>query len=458
MQPLQDPLAIQHRTLDVEDYIDVVRRHRSLILAPMLAGLVISVVVAFLWPDTYVSSATIRVLPPQIPEGLLSMPLSMDMSQRVNQMTQSILSRATLINIINTHSLYPRERKRLPIEDIIEDMRSKAIDVNLIGGGGTNQGKTMAFTVSFKYENRVIAQRVCADLVTKFIDENVRERASSSSQMKDFVEDQWASRKRDLDAVEEQLEAIDWLFDSRASRPAYRAFMLSRIAPIAQRLGWEAKPGEADNDAVLRRSVLTTLGNLGHPATVGEARRRFDRYLADPSTLTGAGRRTVLVIVAANADTATWEALHQQAKASKDITDRARLYRYLGSSQDPVLAERTLKLALSGEPSPTETPGIIAAVSGVFPDMAYDFALANRAKVEGLLEPTQRSGFFPQLATTSRDPAMLDKLTRYIATIPASSKGEVDKALGSIRVRLGLIKDRVPEMERWLAANGAEGY
>ena len=205
MQPLQDPLAIQHRTLDVEDYIDVVRRHRSLILAPMLAGLVISVVVAFLWPDTYVSSATIRVLPPQIPEGLLSMPLSMDMSQRVNQMTQSILSRATLTNIINTHSLYPRERKRLPIEDIIEDMRSKAINVGLISGGGTNQGKTMAFTVSFKYENRVIAQRVCADLVTKFIDENVRERASSSSQMKDFVEDQWASRKRDLDAVEEQL-------------------------------------------------------------------------------------------------------------------------------------------------------------------------------------------------------------------------------------------------------------
>ena len=68
------------------------------------------------------------------------MPLSMDMSQRVNQMTQSILSRATLTNIINTHSLYPRERKRLPIEDIIEDMRGKAINVGLIGGGVSNHG------------------------------------------------------------------------------------------------------------------------------------------------------------------------------------------------------------------------------------------------------------------------------------------------------------------------------
>lgn len=205
MQPSYDPLAIQTRALDIEDYIDVVRRHRSWILGPMLAGLVISVVVAFLWPDTFVSSAMIRVLPPQVPEGLLSMPLTVDMGQRVNQMTQSILSRANLTNIINTYQLYPREKRRMPIEDIIEEMRGKSIRVNQIGGGGLQAGKTMAFSVSFQYENRFTAQRVCADLVSKFIDENVRERTSSSSQMKDFVEDQWTSRKRDLDAVEEQL-------------------------------------------------------------------------------------------------------------------------------------------------------------------------------------------------------------------------------------------------------------
>jgi aminopeptidase N len=86
--------------------------------------------------------------------------------------------------------------------------------------------------------------------------------------------------------------------------------------------------------------------------------------------------------------------------------------------------------------------------------MAYDFAIANRAKVEALLEPTQRASFFPQIATLSRDPATLDKLAAYAPTIPASSRGEVEKAAAAIRFRLGLIQDRVPEMERWLAANG----
>ena len=257
-----------------------------------------------------------------------------------------------------------------------------------------------------------------------------------------------------LQTLSDQLAALDWLFEGRPGRAAYRAFAINRTAPIAARLGWDAKAGEADNDAILRRSVLTTLGDLGDAATIAEARRRFERYLADPTSLRGAGRRTVLSIVASTADARIWEAIHQQAKASKDITDRARLYGYLGASSDPVLAARTLKLALSGEPSPTEAPGIINAVAGSFPEMAYDFAIANRAKVEALLEPTRRASYFPELATISRDPATLTKLTRYATTIPPSSRGDVEKAAASIRFRLGLIKDRVPEMERWLAANG----
>jgi aminopeptidase N len=257
-----------------------------------------------------------------------------------------------------------------------------------------------------------------------------------------------------LRTLSDQLAALDWLFEGRAGRTPYRAFAVARTAPIAGRLGWDAKPGEPYNDAILRRSVLTTLGDLGDAATIAEARRRFERYLADPTSLRGAGRRTVLSIVASTADEKTWEAIHQLAKGSKDITDRARLYGYLGASSDPVLAERTLKLALSGEPSPTEAPAIIAAVAASFPEMAYDFAIANRAKVEALLEPTQRASFFPQIATLSRDPATLDKLAAYAPTIPASSRGEVEKAAAAIRFRLGLIQDRVPEMERWLAANG----
>ncbi|WP_231754728.1 M1 family metallopeptidase [Phenylobacterium sp. CCH9-H3] len=257
-----------------------------------------------------------------------------------------------------------------------------------------------------------------------------------------------------LEALAGQLGALDWLYGGRASQPAYRAFARGRLAPIAARLGWDAKPGESDNTAVTRRAVLVQLGEMGDAATVAEARRRFDAWLKDPATLSGAARSTVLSIVAANADAAAWEAIHAKAKASKDPTDRARLYGYLGASEDPALADRTLSLALSGEPQPTEVPGLVAAVAGAFPDKAYDFAMANRAKLEAFLEPTSRITYFAQLATGSRDPAMLDKLAKLKATVPASTRGEVEKAEAAVRYRLGVIRDRVPEMDRWLAANG----
>ena len=71
MQP-QENLTTNRRALDIEDYIDILRRHKAWILGPVFAALVVSVVVAFLWPDTYVSVAVIRVVPPQVPETLVA--------------------------------------------------------------------------------------------------------------------------------------------------------------------------------------------------------------------------------------------------------------------------------------------------------------------------------------------------------------------------------------------------
>src|SRR3984885_13836042 len=68
----QDTLAATRRSLDIEDYIDILRRHKAWVLRPVFAALGVSVVVAFLWPDTYISSAVIRVVPPQVPENLVA--------------------------------------------------------------------------------------------------------------------------------------------------------------------------------------------------------------------------------------------------------------------------------------------------------------------------------------------------------------------------------------------------
>ena len=96
MTPQQQYTNIQRRVLDVEDYIDILRRHMSWILAPVFAGLVISCVIAFFMKNTYVSKAVLRITPSQISEALVPATVNQLMSDRVAQMETQILSRTSL--------------------------------------------------------------------------------------------------------------------------------------------------------------------------------------------------------------------------------------------------------------------------------------------------------------------------------------------------------------------------
>jgi aminopeptidase N len=251
----------------------------------------------------------------------------------------------------------------------------------------------------------------------------------------------------------EQFEAWDRYEEGRPGQAAFRAFAQARLDPLLVRVGWDPKPGESDNDALLRGVLIRVLGELNDPGVTAEAFRRFQAYVANPATLTGETRLAVLAVTAAYADPATWEQLHRLARASRDAADRPRLYRLLGTSHDPALARRALELALSGEPGVTEAPGILAAVSSAFPDEAFDFAIQHRAQVERLVEPTSRVSFFSRLAAASRDPAMLNKLAAFAQTVPASTRGEVEKSASQIRVRLDIVQKRMPQVDAWLAAN-----
>jgi polysaccharide biosynthesis transport protein len=214
--PYTEPYStVVRRPLDIEDYLDILRRHKAWIVAPLFAAVVLAVVVAFLWPDTFVSVATIRVVPPQVPESYVPTNINVQMSQRVNAMYQSISSRGTLTNIINLYNLYPKDRQRKPMEDVVEQMR-KAIRIgNVVSIAKGSQSDVSAFQISFQYHDRLIAQKVCADLVSRFMTENTRERSRQSVQTTQFLKDQLDAAKKELDTIEEKLANFRQTFQGR---------------------------------------------------------------------------------------------------------------------------------------------------------------------------------------------------------------------------------------------------
>ena len=65
-----------------------------------------------------------------------------------------------------------------------------------------------AFQIGFAYNNRFIAQKVTTDLVSRFLEENVREVSQQTVSTTQFLRDQWDSAKKKLDDIEQKLSVF----------------------------------------------------------------------------------------------------------------------------------------------------------------------------------------------------------------------------------------------------------
>jgi len=207
MGAAQNFVSASRRQPDIEDYIDMVRRYRSWIVGPMFAGLVISVVVAFFWPDTYVSKAVMTITPQQVSQNLVRTDVNTQMGERLQEMQTEILSRSSLSDLILRLDLYKKERTQIPIDDIVQDMRSKSIRVERydVAASGNENRRTQAFTISFSYTDRFKAQQVVRELVSKFEEQNVIYMTKTASVTTEFLGDELKNAKQHLDELDQKL-------------------------------------------------------------------------------------------------------------------------------------------------------------------------------------------------------------------------------------------------------------
>jgi polysaccharide chain length determinant protein (PEP-CTERM system associated) len=199
-----DRLSVPRRPLDFEDYLDILRRNIRWIIAPAFFGLVVATLAAYWMDDTFVSSALIRIVPQQVPESLVQNAVNQQLGDRINAMAETIESRTTLTSIINSYGLYKAELKREPLDDVIAKMQ-RSIHI-AASGGITNSGRNLpAFQLTFSYSDRHVAQKVCQELVSRFVNENTRNRYEDAVATHQFMNDEFEKAKRELDALEQKL-------------------------------------------------------------------------------------------------------------------------------------------------------------------------------------------------------------------------------------------------------------
>jgi succinoglycan biosynthesis transport protein ExoP len=230
-------VSISRRPPDVEDYIDMLRRHRSWILGPAFAGIVAAVVVAFIWPDTYVSTAVMRITPQQVPQTLVPSAINSQMAERLTQMQTEILSRTSLSEMIQRPSLnlYPKERLRMPTDDVVELMR-KDIRISLLDTGVSTPGRmAAAFAIQYKYIDKYKAQAVVREVVSKFSEQNVRVLTDQSKATTAFLNDEYKAAKDKMDRLD--AEITKFKTENQGKLPEQYQSNLATLTSLQQQLG-----------------------------------------------------------------------------------------------------------------------------------------------------------------------------------------------------------------------------
>jgi aminopeptidase N len=258
--------------------------------------------------------------------------------------------------------------------------------------------------------------------------------------------------------VQRAVQRWDDLYDLLDQAPAAQAQIAARViaayGPRLQQLGFTPKAGEPAVDALLRTTLIGTLGNYRDPAVLAEARRLFSAWQANPDAIPGSLKSTWLGVIASNADAATWEAIHAKAKATAGFAERTSLYQLLGRAQDEGLAQRTLAMSLTDEPGKTLSAGMITAVAQEHPTLAVNFVLAHLAQVNQLIDISGRSSFMQRLAADSQDPALIPILEAYAkANLAETDRQPIQRAIDRIRVQSSQLARIQSETAQWLQAH-----
>jgi hypothetical protein len=137
-------------------------------------GALVASGVSFTFPDRYVSSAVMRVAP-QIPTGADPGQYQMIADEHLAQLKVEVLSRQSLASLIQQPelNLYPADRLRYPLEDVIQGMRNNDIHIEPVETKLPFQDGTSAFRIAFEYPDRKVAQGVVRALVTRLNNDNV---------------------------------------------------------------------------------------------------------------------------------------------------------------------------------------------------------------------------------------------------------------------------------------------
>ena len=198
---------------NINDAVAVLKRRLSLLVFVSVGISLIGVLAALLLPPVYRSEAIVLIEQQEIPNDLVRSTVTSFAEQRIQAMGQRVLSSANLMRLIEQFQLYEEERERYPREEILEDMR-ESVGLEMISAdvvdprSGRPTEATIAFSLSFEAESATAAQRVVNDLVSSFLEDNIKIRRESAEETSQFLDAETARLQKVVKALEKKMASF----------------------------------------------------------------------------------------------------------------------------------------------------------------------------------------------------------------------------------------------------------
>ncbi len=270
----------------VKDYIDIAIRRKWLILSVVMISVGIAGTVAWLKKDVYRSSTVILVEQQTIPEKYVSSVVD-DVASRVSTITQQVLSRTSLVKVIEEFGLFQDVIQQEGYEQAILNMREN-IQVETKG-----RSRIEAFTISFAHEDPTTAMKVTSRLASQYIEENLKLREQFVEGASDFLEAELRAAREELEAKERalsqfknkymgelpsqlktNLSTLDRMQKERDATQESMNATTSRLMLVEQAIREYEASGAISADAKV------TLSNQGNTGVRGQGRPTVDSQVA----------------------------------------------------------------------------------------------------------------------------------------------------------------------------------
>jgi polysaccharide chain length determinant protein (PEP-CTERM system associated) len=197
----------------IQDLVDILRRRRELIIYTAGGIFLLSIFVASVLPNEYVSYATVHVQPQTIADSLVEAAQEdTDLTNRLNLMATEILSRSRLSRIIDELDLYPEQSLTMTREEVIQMMRSYIRVEPVVPEFETEnvrrEVQITTFMIFFRDRHPRTAAVVADKLANDFVDEHLKARTQVSGDTSEFMEGELVRLARGIQQIEERVAQV----------------------------------------------------------------------------------------------------------------------------------------------------------------------------------------------------------------------------------------------------------